>query len=247
MIELFKEYWLFYVLTFLAEIIGTLSGFGSSIIFVPIASLFFEFDIVLGITAIFHVFSNLSKISLFNKGIDKNIALKLGIPAVIFVVIGAFITSFFSMSGLELGMSITLLVLAILLIINQDKQIKGNDQNLILGGVFSGFLAGLFGSGGSVRGITLSSFNLNKDTFIATSAIIDLGVDLSRSVVYSIKGYVHREYLIIILPLIAISFIGTYIGKQVVDKISKQTFKYIALSVITVTSAVQIILHFTGN
>ncbi|MCB9189445.1 MAG: sulfite exporter TauE/SafE family protein [Flavobacteriales bacterium] len=245
MTELLKEYWLFYLLTFVAEVIGTLSGFGSSIIFVPVASLFFEFDIVLGITAIFHVFSNLSKISLFNKGIDKNIAIKLGIPAVIFVILGAYFTNFFQMEGLELGMNFTLLALAVVLIYNHDKKLNQSNQNLIGGGVVSGFLAGLFGSGGSVRGLTMSSFDLNKETFIATSALIDLGVDLSRSVVYSFNGYVKEEYLIVILPLIGISFIGSYIGKLIVDKISHRSFKFIALGVITTASVVQIILHFS--
>ncbi|CAG5084483.1 sulfite exporter TauE/SafE family protein [Parvicella tangerina] len=247
MLELIEEYWLFYVLTFFAEIIGTLSGFGSSIIFVPLASLFFEFDIVLGITAVFHVFSNLSKIALFSKGIDKKIAFKLGVPAVLFVILGAFITKFIPMGELEIGMNITLLALAVLLISYRDKQLKTSDKNLVLGGVFSGFLAGIFGSGGSVRGITMSSFNLQKETFIATSALIDLGVDLSRSVVYTINGYVQVAYLIVILPLIVISFLGSYIGKLIVDKISHQTFRYIALGVISITSIIQIILFFSGK
>lgn len=84
-----EKYWLFYLLALVAEIVGTISGFGSSILFIPIASLFFDFKIVLGITAIFHIFSNLSKIYLFRNGIDKRIALKMGIPAVISVIIGA--------------------------------------------------------------------------------------------------------------------------------------------------------------
>jgi hypothetical protein len=69
------QYSIFFLLALFAEIIGTISGFGSSILFVPLASLVFNFKIVLGITAVFHVFSNLSKIFLFRTGIDKKIAL----------------------------------------------------------------------------------------------------------------------------------------------------------------------------
>jgi uncharacterized membrane protein YfcA len=67
------DYSLFFLLALLAEIIGTISGFGSSILFVPIASLFLDFKVVLGITAVFHVFSNLAKIYFFHEGIDKKI------------------------------------------------------------------------------------------------------------------------------------------------------------------------------
>ena len=59
------QYFIFFILALLAEIVGTISGFGSSILFVPLASLLLDFKIVLGITAVFHVFSNISKIFLF--------------------------------------------------------------------------------------------------------------------------------------------------------------------------------------
>ncbi len=89
-----EKYALFFILALLAEILGTLSGFGFSILFVPIASLFLDFKIVLGITAVFHVFSNLSKLVLFQKSIEKNIAFKLGIPAVISVFLGALLIEY---------------------------------------------------------------------------------------------------------------------------------------------------------
>ncbi len=63
------KYYLFVILALISEIIGTISGFGSSILFVPVASMFFDFKTVLGITAVFHVFSNLSKIALLASGI----------------------------------------------------------------------------------------------------------------------------------------------------------------------------------
>ncbi len=80
----------FVLLALLAEILGTVGGFGSSLFFVPIARYFLDFHSVLGITAMFHVLSNITKIGFFHKGFDKNIIFILGIPAVIFVVIGAY-------------------------------------------------------------------------------------------------------------------------------------------------------------
>jgi len=56
---------LFLALALLAEILGTLGGFGSSVFFVPIANLFFDFESVLDITALFHLSGNLSKLGLF--------------------------------------------------------------------------------------------------------------------------------------------------------------------------------------
>lgn len=238
------KYYLFLVLAFLSEILGTVSGFGSSILFVPVASLFFDFKTVLGITAIFHVFSNLSKIALFRKGINKEIAIKLGIPAVIFVIIGAYLTTFIPTQQIELAMNLTLIFLAIYLIINFSKTLAQTNKNLYLGGIASGFLAGIAGTGGAIRGITLAAFQLPKDIFIATSALIDLGVDASRAIVYTSNGYFQKEYIFLIPFLVIISILGSFLGKIILKFTSEKLFRYIVLSVIIFTAAFQVIKYF---
>ncbi|MFN5985157.1 MAG: sulfite exporter TauE/SafE family protein [Fluviicola sp.] len=239
-----ENYYLFLFLAFISEIIGTVSGFGSSILFVPIASLYFDFTTVLGITAVFHVFSNLSKIALFRNGINKEIVLKLGIPAVIFVTIGALLTSYIPVKQMELTMNVMLILLAIYLLINFNKKLKQTNRNLYIGGSVSGFLAGLVGTGGAIRGITLTAFQLQKDVFIATSAFIDLGVDSSRAIVYISSGYFDKKYLILIPFLIIVSFLGSYIGKIILKYTSDKLFRYFVLLIIIGTSIFQTITYF---
>lgn len=234
-----EKYYLFILLALVSEIIGTVSGFGSSILFVPLASLYFDFKTVLGITAVFHVFSNLSKIVLFRKGINKEIVLRLGIPAVVFVIMGAWLTTFIPTRDMELFFNLALIGLAIYLLINFSKTIQQTNTNLYIGGGVSGFLAGLIGTGGAIRGITLSAFQLPKQVFVATSAIIDMGVDSSRAAVYISHGYFAKEFMILIPFLIAISLVGTYIGKLLLKQTSEKVFRYIVLIIIILTSAVQ--------
>lgn len=238
---MFEKYWIFYLLALISEIIGTISGFGSSIMFVPLASMFFDFKTVLGITAVFHVFSNLSKIALFRKGIDKDMVLRLGIPSVGFVVIGALFTSVIPIKIMDLLMSIVIFILAMYLIINYQKKIEPSRSNLFFGGAISGLLAGLVGTGGAVRGLTLSAFHLPKDIFIATSAMIDLGVDASRAIVYIGSGYFHHEHFFLIPFLILISIAGSYIGKVLLKYTSETTFRYLVLGVVIITSLIQVI------
>jgi uncharacterized membrane protein YfcA len=241
-----EKYILFMSLAFVAEILGTVSGFGSSILFVPVASIFFDFKTVLAITAVFHVFSNLSKIALFRKGIDKEIVLKLGIPAVIFVLLGAWLTNYVGTDKMELFMNLAFVILAIYLIIKFNKPIKRTNTNLYIGGIISGFLAGLIGTGGAIRGITLAAFHLPMEVFIATSAIIDLGVDTSRAAIYLGNGYFEKEYLILIPFLIVISILGSYVGKLVLKKTSEIVFRYLVLGVIILSALFQIFTSIRG-
>lgn len=231
---------LFVFLALIAEIIGTISGFGSSIFFVPVALLFFDFHSVLGITAIFHLFSNVSKIVLFRQEVEWKIIIYMGIPAVLFVGLGAYLSQFYSNEFLSVGLAIFLVVFSVLMLIYKNFSIKASKLNSILGGTLSGFIAGIVGTGGAVRGITLSSFKLNKGVFIATSAIIDFGVDLSRSVVYYSNGYVHRHDFNYIFILIGVSFIGTFLGKKALNYISESQFRKIVLILIFLIGAVTI-------
>jgi uncharacterized membrane protein YfcA len=239
-----ENLWLFAVLALLSEIIGTVSGFGSSILFVPIASYFYDFKSVLGITAVFHVFSNLSKIYLFRQGIDKKIALKLGIPAVIAVTGGALLTGYLPAKEMQVGMNVMLVALSVYLIIDFNKKLKQTNSTLYIGGTVSGFLAGLFGTGGAIRGITLAAFQLPMASFIATSALIDLGVDGGRAIVYISQGYFKRDYILLIPLLIAISIVGSYTGKKILRYTSEKVFRYLVLTVIITTCLIEVFKYF---
>lgn len=229
---------LFVLLAFLAEIIGTVGGFGSSLFFIPIASYFIDFHSVLGITALFHVSSNLSKIALFRKGVDKKLILSIGIPAVLFVIAGAFLSKMIETKILELALAIFLILVSFVFLVFKNVTLKPTLFNSIFGGVFSGFVAGLLGTGGAIRGITLAAYSLKMEVFIATSAIIDLGIDSSRSIVYWYNGYVHKDDLYLIPILLVVSILGTFIGKKILLKVSEEQFKSFVLILVMFTGIV---------
>ena len=109
-------------------------------------------------------------------------------------------------------------------LIKKNLIIKPHKKEAIIGGTFSGFIAGVLGTGGAIRGLTMAAFNLEKNVFIATSAVIDFGVDISRTVVYYINGYITMDILIYIPFLVVIGIAGTYVGKLLLTKISKDNF-----------------------
>jgi uncharacterized protein len=226
---------LFVLLALMAEILGTIGGFGSSIFFVPVAGLFLDFHSVLGVTALFHLFSNISKIALFRKGVNWKLILQLGIPAVVFVTAGAFMSKNISSSVLQTALSVFLILISSLMLVNDRLALRPSVTNTIAGGALSGFAAGLVGTGGAIRGLTLASFNLEKNVFITTSAVIDLGIDFSRSLVYFNNGYMHWHDLYLVLILLFVSFIGTLIGKRIIQRFSPERFKKIVLCFILLT------------
>jgi len=234
---------IFIILSLLAEVLGTVGGFGSSVFFVPIANFFFDFQTVLGITALYHLSSNVTKIAFFKKGLDKHLIIYLGIPAIIFVLVGAYFSKFLDPRLLTYILGFFLIVSSLLFLIFKRLAVIANIKNAILGGTLSGLSAGLLGTGGAIRGITMAAFKLDKNKFIATSAMIDLGVDFSRTIVYFFNGYMHKDDMYLIPILIVVSIIGTWIGKKILFKISQDQFRNFVLILILLIGLLSVVFN----
>lgn len=236
--------YLFLLLALLAEILGTIGGFGSSVFFVPLGNFYFDFYSVLGLTAIFHVSSNLSKIVLFKKGLDKRLLLYIGIPSVVFVILGGLLSKFANDLWLEMVLGFFLLLFSLFFLVRKEVKVQPTKKNAIVGGTLSGFSAGLLGTGGAIRGLTMAAFNLKKNAFIATSAFIDFMIDLTRSFVYYGNGYISREILIYVPFLIVIGWVGTYLGKRILKYIPQENFKTLSLSLILLIGIITLLKVF---
>ena len=84
----------------------------------------------------------------------------------------------------------------------------------------------------------MAAFNLRKEVFIATSAMIDLGVDASRTVVYLSNGYMTKEVWMLFPIMILIGISGTYIGKLILKQMSQEQFRSLVLALVLIIGLV---------
>lgn len=218
----------FLCLALVAEVLGTIGGFGSSVFFVPIANRFLDFQSVLGVTALFHLASNLSKLGLFRAGIDRRLLLTLGLPSVLFAALGAWASRHLDTRWLEIALSVFLIVLSLWMLWRPDWSVAATRRSAFLGGALSGGMAGLVGTGGAIRGATLAAFALPKEVFVATSAAIDLGIDLSRASVYWRNGYIHTHDLALLPALFVVALVGTWLGRILLGHLPQARFRQLA-------------------
>jgi uncharacterized membrane protein YfcA len=231
-------------LALVAEIIGTIGGFGSSVFFVPLGNFYFDFYSVLGLTALFHLSSNLSKIFLFKKGLNKKLLLSIGIPSVLFVILGGYLSKYLETYYLEIILGVFLVGFSLFFLIKTKVIILPSVKNAIIGGSFSGASAGLLGTGGAIRGLTMAAFNLEKSVFIATSAFIDFMIDFSRTIVYYNNGYIHAHDLKYVPFLFVVGFVGSLIGKKILKYIPQSKFRKLSLVFILLIGIVTVIQLF---
>jgi uncharacterized membrane protein YfcA len=220
---------LFFFITLVTEVIGTIGGFGSSLFFVPVAQFFFSMQIVLALTGVLHVFSNIFKIILFRKTIDWKIVMGLGLSSVLMCIVGAYLTTVLDLAYAKVTLGIFLILLSAFLLIRSEFRLPPSLGVQITGGGVAGFLAGFIGTGGAIRGLVLASFSMERNLFVGTSAAIDFGVDVSRTIIYLNNDYMSADMVIYLPILLVASFVGSYFGKIILQKLRPEFFKKLVL------------------
>ena len=227
-------------LAFVSELLGTVSGFGSSTFFVPTALLLETFTFVLALTAILHCFGNVFKIFLFRQHLNWKIIARLALPALVFTALGAALIEYTSVSWLQTALGVFLVAFAVFKLFFKEgdwtpPRFAGQALSAL-----SGFLTGFVGTGGAVRGVALSSLNLSKDSFVAVSATIDIGGDFLRAGIYIANGYMDwRQWFYLPLLLLA-ALAGARLGKLLLGRINQAQFEKVVASFIFISGLLMI-------
>ena len=212
----------------IASSVGTLTGFGTSTLMVPVLLSFYPVGQTLLFVGIIHWFGNIWKLLLFRKGFQWKLILSFGIPGVIATYIGSSLVFNISTVLLSRILGCFLVVYVIYLFAKSSFKIKQSLLAGACGGALSGFFAGLFGMGGAIRGLFLTSFDLPKAVYIATAGAIALTIDITRLANY-IRHDVRLPDLLLwgLLLFVPASFLGAKVAKSIVDKIPQEHFRKI--------------------
>jgi hypothetical protein len=223
------DYWIgIILLTLIASSIGTVTGFGTSTIMVPVLSLFLPIPETLLFVGIVHWFGDVWKMLLFKKGFDWKLTLLFGIPGALVSFWAASLPLSLPETLLKRLLGLFLIMYVSYIFLKPAWKIKASTPTALVGGSLSGFFAGVFGVGGAVRSTFLSAYDLPKSVFLFTSGAIGLLIDSSRITQYWVSGTRFDGSLLTALLLsVPTSLIGAYFAKKVVNKIPQRSFRLI--------------------
>ena len=225
----------FFAVAFLSDVAGTVAGFGSSTIFLPFALLFFPFPEALFLVACAHVFGNFGRVSLFRAGLDRSLLFRFGVPSVVFSLCGALLVPHVPQGALKAALGAFILAYAGAALLGVKARVRPTPSAAVIGGAASGFVAGVIGTGGAVRGAFLSAFRLPKEAYIATAAVVAIATDLTRIPVYVLQG-VDRGVWSSVPVLLVTSFGGAWIGRAIVRRIPAEAFRKVVLVALVLVS-----------
>ncbi len=218
----------FFAAALLSDALGTVAGFGSSTIFLPFALLFFPFPEALFLVACAHVFGNLGRVSFFRSGLDRKLLLRFGVPSVVFSLLGALLVARVPQDALKAALGGFIAVYAAASLAGARLHLRPDAGTAVAGGAASGFVAGLIGTGGAIRGAFLSAFLLPKEVYIATAAGIAIATDLTRIPVYVANGVAASVWPYVPVLLLT-SLMGAWVGRAVVRRLPQAVFRKVVL------------------
>ncbi len=216
------------LLTLIAATIGTITGFGTSTIMIPVLVIFFPPVEAIFLVAIIHWFGDVWKIALFRKGFNLKLIVLFGVIGLVTSYIGAYVSLGANQQILLRLLGVFLASYALFLIFQSRFKIPAGNVTALSGGALSGFFAGMFSIGGAIRSMFLSAFDLPKAVYIATAGAIGIMVDSTRIITYFTVGVVlSKELWYGLLLFIPVSFLGAQIAKRIVDKIPQYKFRIV--------------------
>ncbi|QQG38253.1 MAG: sulfite exporter TauE/SafE family protein [Candidatus Kaiserbacteria bacterium] len=216
------------ILTFVAATIGTITGFGTSTLMIPVLVVFLPAVEAIFLVAIIHWFGDLWKVTLFRAGFSWRLLLLFGGVGLAASYLGAFVSLGTGEDLLMRVLGAFLALYALFLIFQSQFKAPAGNVAALFGGALSGFFAGMFGIGGAIRSAFLSAFDLPKAVYIATAGAIGLLVDSTRIVTYAWGGATLPEDLWYgLLVFIPVSFVGAQLAKRIVDRVPQRSFRVV--------------------
>lgn len=229
---------LFLAAAFVAEVIGTMAGFGAATILTPIAALFMDVKTAIALVACFHLFGNGSRLIFFGRHIQWAIWAQFGLTGIACSFLGARLAARLSSPVISLLFGLFLLAyVALSLRASTRLVLPRRPATLAGGGAVSGLVAGLLGTGGAIRSVALLSFDLPAGAYIGTSAAIALMVDATRLPVYLSEGLIPQALLPALGLLIGVAFTGSWTGQRLVRRISPAGFRRVVLALLALMGA----------
>ena len=217
------EIFLFLIFAFLAEVVGTLAGFGSSMILVPLTALFVDVKTTIAVVGLFHFFGQVVDLFLWGRYINWRITALFAGLGIIFSFLGAALITILPSQTVLLILGVFLAVYALASLLGKKLVLPKTNLSILSMGGAVGFLAGLTGTAGAMRTAFLSTLGLAKANFIGTSNAIAFFVDFTRVAVYAGSGILKFD-LPFWLAVLGVSIFGSLVGRKLVLRIKEKTF-----------------------
>lgn len=213
----------FYAAVLAASFLSSSLGIGGFFL-IPLAALAFGPKESVGIITLYFLIQNIFKIIFFKRSIAWKTARSLILWSLPGVLAGAALLPVIPVAVFQKVLSFAVLLFLLNDMFHWIRASGVSRRTQPFFGMLYGFASGFLGSGNLIKGSFLSSLGFSKESYLGTYAVTSLAMNIPKVVMYSATGIIERNMLMVSLPFLFLSLIGTAGGKIFLKKIPEQAF-----------------------
>jgi len=218
--------------SFLAALINAAFSAGGALIILSVTSFVLPVSAIVPIHSTLLIGSTTSRTLFFWRDIDWKIAIPFLLGSVFAVALGSRIYVELPETVIASAISIVMLIAIWLPEVSWRPKLR---HPWAIVGFLHSLLSTLFAYGALFHAIILHT-GLKKRQIVATMAASLTGMSIFKITGYTLNGFDYVPYIQIIVCAVAAAFIGTWVGKLIIDRISESLFRTVFRVLVTVTA-----------
>ncbi len=218
--------------SFLAAVSNAAFSSGGAMIILAITSTVLPVTAIVPIHSTLLIGSTASRAIVFRRHVEWRIAGPFLAGSVVAVAIASRL--YFELPDKIIAAAIAVVMLVAIWLPGIRWRPKIRHPWVIVGFVHS-FLSTLFAYGALLHAVILHT-GLDRRQVLGTMAVALTGMGIFKISGYALNGFDYGPYLLVIALSVAAAFLGTWVGKQVVDRISERTFRFVFRALVTLTA-----------
>ena len=220
--------------TLVGAVIGGVAGFGTATIVLPLLVWAMGIHDAVPVLTVTQVTTNLSRVLFNRKELVLPVAGWFVLGAVPMAVLGGVL-----FATAPAGALVRVVGVFLLLTVVYRHSPWSKNQTIKLRGFFplglvTGFLSAVIGTVGPFSAPFFLAYGLVKGSYVGTEALASVAMHATKLSVYGGYSLLGSRSLAIGLGLGVVTFIGSYIGKKVLDRVPEAVFRYIIEGVLVV-------------
>lgn len=225
----------FYIIvagSFLAALVNAAFSAGGAMVILAVTSVVLPVGAIVPIHSTLLIGSTATRTLFFWPHIDWKIARPFLVGSIVAVAIGSRI--YVELPETVIATAISIVMLVAIWLPDVPWRPRLRHPWAIVGFIHS-LLSTLFAYGALLHAIILHT-GLKKRQIVATMAASLTGMGLFKITGYALNGFDYAPYIRTIVFAIVAAFLGTWVGKMVIDRISEQLFRTAFRVLVTLTA-----------
>ena len=212
------------VIICIAAVLQSISGFGFSLLAMPLLSIFVDIQDAVVVATLCGIFTNAVHLRKDFQLVERSIARRISLSALIGMPLGVVVLSVFSATHMRAIIGAVVVVLVFLMLRNFILKTENSNVDIVLG-AFSGLLATSVSANGPPLVFLLQSKQLDPWRLRATLAYVFTISGCASFIVLMIagKGSIEAfQYAMLSLPAM---YLGTVVGRKARLRVTQEAFK----------------------